>query len=287
MANSPVFQEFAKDVLARKAGEVGMHLHAWNSPPLAPLTEDDNKHHPYLTECPAGVIREKVRMITEFLEETFGAKMLSHRAGRFGFDETYAQALIEMGYIVDGSVTPNISWKGYPGDPKGKGGPDYTRFPGYAYFVDPTDISRAGNSSLLEIPVTIVEPHFAAPARAAGNLLSRLPLGKRVSNHLLPKLAWLYPKGHNHRMLPRVLETVLCEKRDYAEFMMHSSELMPGGSPNFPTPRSIEELYGVLETLFATVKERFVCATMQEYQKRFASGRGVVSPRVVSATQAA
>ena len=34
MAESPVFGEFGRDVLRRGAGEIGMHLHAWDSPPL-------------------------------------------------------------------------------------------------------------------------------------------------------------------------------------------------------------------------------------------------------------
>ena len=34
MAMADDFAEFARDVSARGAGEIGMHLHAWNSPPL-------------------------------------------------------------------------------------------------------------------------------------------------------------------------------------------------------------------------------------------------------------
>src|SRR6184192_4441689 len=41
MAICDVFVEFGRDVIARRAGEIGMHLHAWNSPPLLPLTDDD------------------------------------------------------------------------------------------------------------------------------------------------------------------------------------------------------------------------------------------------------
>jgi hypothetical protein len=35
--------------------------------------------------------------------------------------------------------------------------------------------------------------------------------------------------------------------------MLHSSELMPGGSPYNPTPESIEHLYRRLENLFKIV----------------------------------
>src|SRR5262249_41044111 len=36
MVSSPVYRTFAEDVLARGTGEIGMHLHAWDSPPLTP-----------------------------------------------------------------------------------------------------------------------------------------------------------------------------------------------------------------------------------------------------------
>ncbi len=269
MAVCPIYGEFAKDVLKRNTAEIGMHLHAWNSPPLKPLTEDDNRHHPYLIEYPEAVLREKVKVMTDTLEQTFGVKMLSHRAGRFSFDEVYARALVDHGYLVDGSVTPHVSWKTYAGDPKGKGGTDFSKFPEEAYFLDPADIRKSGDSPLLEIPVTVTAPYFAELVPRIRSILSVLPLGNKVSNRLFPRLAWLYPKGKNHRMLPRLMQTALHERRDFAEFMIHSSELMPGGSPNFPNGPAIERLYVALESLFAFAKEQFQPVTMHEYYKRF------------------
>ncbi len=38
---------------------------------------------------------------------------------------------------------------------------------------------------------------------------------------------------------------------EYAEFMLHSSEMMPGGSPSFKTEGQIDELYATLEDLFS------------------------------------
>ena len=39
----------------------------------------------------------------------------------------------------------------------------------------------------------------------------------------------------------------------YVEMLLHSSELMPGGSPNFPDESSIENLYSILEEVFANI----------------------------------
>ena len=41
MVNCPVFRDFARDVIKRNVAEIGMHLHAWNSPPYYDLTKDD------------------------------------------------------------------------------------------------------------------------------------------------------------------------------------------------------------------------------------------------------
>ncbi|MGH8263598.1 MAG: deacetylase, partial [Steroidobacterales bacterium] len=101
MAMCDEFVKFARAVIARDGGEVGMHLHAWNSPPLVPLTGDDFAHQPYLIEYPDAVMREKIRTITRLLEERFDRPMISHRAGRFAFDRRYAAMLVAEGYGVD------------------------------------------------------------------------------------------------------------------------------------------------------------------------------------------
>src|SRR5258708_30748042 len=141
MAMSDAFVEFARDVVARGAGEVGMHLHAWNSPPLVPLTSDDFRHQPYLIEYPDAVMKEKIKVVTRLLEDRFDQAMLSHRAGRLGFDGRYAAILLAEGYLVDSSLSPGLYWLRTPGDPRGNGGTDYTRFRHDPYFLSPSAIS--------------------------------------------------------------------------------------------------------------------------------------------------
>ncbi len=277
MANSPVFREFAADALAHDKAEIGMHLHAWNSPPLVPLTDDDYVHHPYLIEYPESLIREKVRVMTAALEDAFGRKMLSHRAGRFAFNEIYAKVLVEQGYRVDCSVTPGVSWRGYPGDPRGRGGSDFSRFPHEAYFADLSDISRPGDSPLLEVPVTIMPPDVPPWLGPVRDAMEKLPVAGRAVRHWLPHQTWLYPKGRNHRLLPLLLKGVCRQGRGFAEFMIHSSELMPGGSPNYPSPKSVEALYDVLASLFELARDRFDGQTLCEFYHRTRAAHEVLA----------
>ncbi|CAK8740280.1 hypothetical protein SODG_003723 [Sodalis praecaptivus] len=120
MAMDDAFVDFARDAIARGNAEIGMHLHAWNSPPAHDLTGNDGRHKPYLIEYPEAVMREKILFMTQLLEETFQTKMLSHRAGRWAFDERYAAMLLELGYQVDCSVTPRVDWRRSPARRQGR-----------------------------------------------------------------------------------------------------------------------------------------------------------------------
>src|SRR5438132_4090454 len=95
MAMSDVFVEFARDVLARGAGEIGMHLHAWNSPPLVPLTSDDLRFHPYLIEYPEPVMKATIKTLTRLLNDRFEQTMTSHRAGRWASEGRDAAMLVD------------------------------------------------------------------------------------------------------------------------------------------------------------------------------------------------
>ena len=276
MAQCRLFQQFGRDVLARGAAEIGMHLHAWDSPPLVPLTTDDSACQPYLVEYPETVMREKVRVMTDLLEDVFGVQVVSHRAGRWSFDERYAGILLEHGYRVDCSVTPLLSWRETLGDPSREGGTDYTEFPSDAYWIDPADISRPGASPLLEVPVSVIPGADTAMARASRRLRKlRPPLGavtrplRRVLDHLSAPAHWLYPDGTNRQQLLLILARVLEERRGHAELTLHSSELMPGGSPLFSTPAQIETLYADLEAVLAFAHGRFIASTLSEYHTTF------------------
>ncbi len=288
MAHCPVFQEFAGDALRRDAAEVGMHLHAWNSPPLEPLTDADLRHQPYLIEYAEGPMRDKIRRLTDTLEETFGLKMVSHRAGRWAFNEIYARLLVEHGYRVDCSVTPGVSWRNHRGAPNGIGGSDYTTFLSEPYWVDLNDVSRCGESTLMEFPVTILPGASNALVRTLRWCGQSSQTVRRGLEHFLPRHHWLRPARNNGAQMLRVLDVVQQQGQPYAEFMLHSSELMPGGSPRFPTADSIERLYDNLERLFATAAGRFVGMTLEECGQHLESaglllGRSGRSPAVESA----
>ncbi|MCC8366972.1 polysaccharide deacetylase family protein [Xenorhabdus sp. PB61.4] len=261
MAMDDSYIEFAKDVIVRNTGEIGMHLHAWNSPPIVPLTNNDMHYKPYLIEYPKDQIKAKIELMTNLLEEKLQTKMVSHRAGRWAFNEYYAQLLVEYGYQVDCSVTPKVNWNFTKGDPNGNGGTDYSHFPSQAYFMDLQDISKEGDSALLQVPMSIQYKHslFMNFIKQKYDSLR----GKQRS----PSVNWLRPKGGNLEQMKTVVQQTLASGSDYVEFMLHSSEFMPGGSPTFKDEEQIEQLYQDLEGLFEFLNPFMKGMTLAEYYK--------------------
>jgi hypothetical protein len=140
--------------------------------------------------------------------------------------------------------------------------------------VDLNGIAKPGESDLLEVPMTVLSFQSARVAR----VLKKLPPGSiaaRALGRLYPSAVWLRPMGSNLFDMFRVLRKALRERRAYVEFMLHSSEFMPGGSPTFPSEESIERLYRDMEKLFARAARHFRGATLSE----FAASRETTVPR--------
>jgi hypothetical protein len=63
----------------------------------------------------------------------------------------------------------------------------------------------------------------------------------------------------------QVAQQCLSQGHDYVEFMLHSSEFMPGGSPTFKDEAAIEGLYQDLEVLFSWLSDKTVGMTLAEF----------------------
>lgn len=269
MACCPVFCEFARDVIARNTAEIGMHLHAWNNPPLVPLTDDDYRWQPYLIEYPTHVMREKIRTLTDKLRQTFSTGIVSHRAGRWALDETYVDLLIEHDYQVDCSVTPGVSWRNDQGAPEGRGGADYRAVAPTAFWISRDDVQNSEAAPLLEVPMTIERGPHHMLARAVRHTLRGSSLGRRFAERLFPAAYWFRPNRRNHQNMLKILRQAEERPSDYIEMMLHSSEVMPGGSPYFPDRSAMDRLYDDLEALFSHGAGRFEGLTLAEYRDRF------------------
>lgn len=286
MANDGYFVDFAGDALARGECEIGAHPHAWNQPPYHRITSNDTRARPYLIEYPEAVMADKLRVLGDRLSERFGVPMRSHRAGRWAMNATYARILASLGYTVDCSVTPHdggVLFDRPAPDQVKVPLPDYSQFPDTAYFVDEYDISRSGDSKLLEIPMTIVPGYRAALAAVYERIPAR-QVRRAVRGVLGQPLLWFRPARNNRKAMLQVAERKLAGGSDYIMFMLHSSELMPGCNPMFKTYDDLERLYDSLHIIFEWLRDRGVMgATLTEYRRYFMESRGQGAPAAARA----
>ncbi len=147
VATDPQSAAFLGELAATGRAEVGAHLHPWSNPPYVRLVEDEHRHHPYPHDYPIDVFRAKMEVLGDALRVHTGVEPRSYRAGRWGFILEHAAVLRDLGYVVDTTVTPGVSWEAHPGAPGGRGGPSFVGAPRVPHRLD--------GSRLLEVPVSI------------------------------------------------------------------------------------------------------------------------------------
>lgn len=232
MAHADAMKELGREGLKKGTLEIGTHEHAWNTPPYFPLIKAPIKRgKPYLGEYPQFIIRKKLEYLTHLLEDTFQYPITSHRGGRWCLNGVIVKELDRLGYTVDCTCTPGISWKSNPGWSIGSRGSDWSKYDNKPFMLTYFQGKERKKSNVVEIPITSI----------------------RKTGKVSPK--WFRPTGDNLRELLGILDYLYSKETPYIEFMIHSSELMQGGSPTFKVKGQIEKLYEDLEILFCEIKK--------------------------------
>jgi len=258
MAEDPAAVAFLRPLADAGEIEVGAHLHPWTTPPFAeaPGLRENDRAHAFPCHLEPDLLRAKLETLTAQVEAAAGARPTSYRAGRFGIDAAGARLLGELGYRVDSSVTPYVTWAAHSGLPGRGGGPDFRRHDAY-----PFRVAGSGDPGLVELPVTILPTYL---------LTRRLPwllahwharpswLGARARRFMpRPQPLWLRPRPD---YVLSDLQALVAEaeraRLPFAVFMFHSSELLEGASPYRPTRGDIDVLLKLLDELFAWCRDR-------------------------------
>lgn len=235
MAQDPYWTEYASRKAREGKCEIGMHLHAWNTPPQAPLK---NKFggNPYITEYPDEIMDAKVETMMNLLQDKFEQTIVSHRSGRWATNRTYFCCLARHGIKVDCSVTPELDLSSIVGCEK-KCGNDYRKALKGIYYE---------HAGILEVPMTTRRVrHWQGET-----------LQQQIKMKILGEDMWLRPLKYDANRLKFLTEKVLQEENcKHLEFMIHSSELMPGGSPYFPTQEAVEKMFETMEDYFRYISQ--------------------------------
>lgn len=248
MACDQRYVDYIKPKMEAGLCEVGIHVHAWNNPPLYNLNAKYTGN-PYLIEFPDEVMRAKFETTYNLLKDKFGIEVKSHRSGRWAMDDRYFALLKDFGIEADCSHTPGVSWEHAAGETMM--GSDYSTVQNNPSFIN----------NILEIPMTIRRTHFSRK----GSVKHKLRVLIQGDN------VWLRPASATAEEMLRLCKCVNADPSvDYLEFMLHSSELMPNGSPYFKDENAIEELYITIEKVFAYAKQLgYEGVTMSQYCKAY------------------
>jgi hypothetical protein len=274
IAEDPRAVAFLRPLAAAGEVEVGAHLHPWTTPPFveAPGLRQNDRAHAFPCHLEPDLLLAKLVTLTDQVTRAAGVRPTSYRAGRFGIDAVGARLLAQLGYEVDSSVTPFVSWTAHTGRPGRGGGPDFRRHDPY-----PFRVAGTGTPGLVEVPVTIMptyaltrrvpwllEHWHARPARLGGRARRFLPR---------PQPLWLRPRPD---YVLSDLQTLVVEaeraRLPCAVFMFHSSELLAGASPYRPTQDDVDVLLRLLDDLFA-----WSCGRGHDFTALSAAGRALAA----------
>jgi hypothetical protein len=216
---------FLQAAFALGGCEIGAHLHPWCNPPLEELPGEESSHTINLDRA---LVRRKLRNLTAKIQETFEVRPTSFRCGRWGMAGWLLQMLGEEGYEVDSSIFPFLKDLSF----------DYGRAPTKPYWPDYADgLAFGPQRQILEVPVTsgFNRRNFETCGRLH-RLLESEPLrhlhGVGILWHLgLLRKVNASPELHRSPEVLACLRAQLERGQRLVNMVLHSSSLLPGGTP--------------------------------------------------------
>ena len=209
-----------KELHQSGAAAIGAHLHPWVNPPF---TEPLTPRNSFGCALGASLETEKIRILRDRIQESFGMQPTVFKAGRYGFGPTTAAALESLDFTVDVSVNPRMDFTA-------EGGPTFASFDTRPFFF-------GRQRRLLEIPCSTDYEGLAARAgRPLHEAASLRPLRWARLVGILARLGivnrvMLSPEGHTLAEMKAVTRSLFHRGIRTFSLTMHSPSVQPGCTP--------------------------------------------------------
>jgi hypothetical protein len=257
--SDPAAVAVIQQLAARPHVEIGLHIHPWNTPPLADTPTVPTRDS-FLHTLPEDVIDEKL----DATREAFAAAGLtptSYRGGRYSTSPQIQRYLRDHGFLADASVLPFTTWADV-------GAMDFRE-------RDPVPVRRdTPAGSLWELPLTMgyTRRPFAKWDRivtaANRGLLGAIRTGSVLDRLGVVRKAWLNLENPAFPDPAGFVPVVAAEGLPFACFTLHSSSLLPGGNPYARTPADVDRVLRTTdEALAAAAKAGWQPATVTQTAK--------------------
>jgi len=219
IATQPEGYEPLREIVSDHRCVIGTHLHPWVSPPYDEALSTWNSFPGNLS---LRLESEKLRLLTECIEDRFEQRPVIYKAGRYGVGPRTAAILEELGYEIDLSVCPHMDYSG-------EGGPNFLAHSAWPYWF--------GMHRLLELPLTV---GYTGMLREYGQTLHRLASGEAgqafravgiLSRTGLVSKVWLSPEGYTAEEQIRLLKDLYRDGHRIFSFAFHSPSVEPGHTP--------------------------------------------------------
>jgi hypothetical protein len=231
---NPRSRAVIQDLSQRPNVEIGLHLHPWNTPPF-PSHGLVSPRESYLHNLPWPLALAKLDSLMD-AAAVAGIHATSYRGGRYSTSPQIQNYLRDHGIIADSSIMPWTTWKD-------DGAPDYRSSGPLPNRLAPR---FSGDSALWELPLTFgyVGPDYAKSLVAA---CDRSPFRQLKAGSILERLTgfrkcWLNLENPLGEGMTDLFPSILRQTLPFVCFTMHSSSLIPGGSPYVRTQADLDRL---------------------------------------------
>lgn len=220
--------------------EIAAHLHHWSTPPLLSCEEDPVQKDGTPTrtdQLPRELLRQRLRTLLDIGHDFQSAPLTSFRMGRWDLKSSVRPLLAEEGITFDSSVCPLRIFRG---------GPDHFLAPTTPYWLKDAP-------GLLESPVTQLPLHPLL-ARAWYQLTRKKPMADSFHfwGALSPNPVW-----HSQTIMRAATKMLIRRGGKVLSLFWHSSEMLPGGSPNIPDKAAADALYKKIYNYLSWLRENY------------------------------
>jgi len=183
----------------------------------------------------------KIRASTEAVAQAFGRAPRIFKAGRYGLGPKTFETLIDLGYTVDCSFVPHVSFAD-------QHGPDFYGKPENPFFID-------RERSLLEVPLTAgYTGRFANFGRRHDSWLDTMVARSLLVRRGLKKFglierARLTPEGFDAATQCRLLRAMIEQGTRVFTLTYHSPSMTPGNTPYVSNEQELQALLNCIETV--------------------------------------